>query len=186
MNLIYTKEFFKGLTTTIALQGEYKQGQGSSFVMGSSDLEGDGFFGRHLLYVPTGSDDPNVVFGDDFDQEAFFAWAAKNGLGSGYVERNETNARWSNLFNLNITQEVPTFFDGTKGEVFVRIYNFGNLLNDEWGGQYDAQFFSQQVVESDVNDQGQFVFNEFTARDVNDELEVESLWEAYIGLNIRF
>lgn len=186
LNLIYEKEFIEGLKTTIALQGERKQGQGQSYVMGSSDLEGDGFFGRHLLYVPTGPNDPNVVFGPDFDQDAFFAWVGKNGLNSGYTSRNGTNARWSTLFNLSLKQEVPTFVKGTKGEVFLNIYNLGNLLNDEWGNQYDAQFFSVEVVDSSVNDQGQFVFNDFDERSITDEQEVESLWEAYIGFNLRF
>ena len=55
-------EFFGDYETRITLFGYSKQGQGQSYIMARNNLEGDGYYGRHLLYVPTGPDDPNVVF----------------------------------------------------------------------------------------------------------------------------
>ena len=182
----YAKEFFTDLTTRITLAGYAKEGQGQSFVMGSGDLEGDGFFGRHLLYVPTGIDDPLVVFGPDFDTDAFFAWADRKDLSAGYVRRNEKHAAWSTRWDLRVDQELPTFIDGTSAKAYVKIYNLGNLLNDEWGHVNDAEFFSVQAVDSSLDDQGRYVYEEFEGGSLNDLREERSLWEVRLGVEFNF
>ncbi len=58
----YERAFFGDNITRFTLFGFANEGQPQSYVMNGGDLEGDGFFGRHLLYVPTGPSDPNVVF----------------------------------------------------------------------------------------------------------------------------
>ena len=60
------------------------------------------------------------------------------------------------------------------------------MLSDDWGGQYDAAFVSEQVVESSVNDAGQFVFEQFNTPETTDLLEDISVWSARIGLEVRF
>jgi len=80
LRLNYARAFFGDNLTEVTLYGFVNKGQPQSYAMNSGDLEGDGFFGRHLLYIPAGPTDPNVVFGPDFDQEAFFAWVADKGL----------------------------------------------------------------------------------------------------------
>ncbi len=183
----YATELFADLTTRVTLMAYSTEGQPQSYVMGSGDLEGDGFFGRHLLYVPTGADDPNVVFEDGFDTAGFLSWANSKDLGSGYVQRNETHAPWTTRMDLRIDQELPTFFDGTKGKIYFKMYNLGNFLNDEWGHVNDAQFFSVQMVNSSVNDSGQYVFEEFNdSRSITDLKENASLWTARIGLEFEF
>ncbi|MDX1569012.1 MAG: carboxypeptidase regulatory-like domain-containing protein [Xanthomonadales bacterium] len=182
----YAHEFFSGYETRFSLFGYHAEGQPQSYVMGSNDLEGDGFFGRHLLYVPTGPEDDNVVFEEGFDQTAFFDWVARNGLAPGFVERNGRHADWSTRFDFRIDQEIPTFIDDTRGRLFMKIYNLGNLLNDDWGLVTDAQFFSVQVVNSGVNDLGQFVYERFRDRSINDVLENRSLWDVLIGVEIDF
>ena len=186
MRLSYTKNFFEGLETRINLSGFRQAGQGQSYVMGSGDLEGDGFNGRHLLYVPTGIDDPNVVFGSEFETDAFFSWVESQDLGTGFTKRNGTSSRWSTRFDLRIDQEIPTFVKGTTGLVFLKINNIGNLLNDKWGLQSDAAFFSQQVVDASIDDQGRYVYESFNNVDVNNTLESASVWDARIGFEINF
>jgi len=75
LRLFYTHTFFGDSPTSISLYGWAHEGQPQSYVMNgynsvtrSGTLEGDGFFGRHLLYVPTGPTDPNVIFDPGFDQ----------------------------------------------------------------------------------------------------------------------
>jgi hypothetical protein len=179
------RELFAGYETRITVYAFAKEGQPQSFAMSSQDLEGDGFFGRHLLYVPTGTSDPNVVFADSFPVDEFFAWVREQGFGPGFVERNETNARWSNRIDLGVHQDFPIGF-GLEGRVFAKVYNFGNFLNDDWGKVYDAPFFTPQVVDSSVNDEGQYVFEDFTERSVTDLLENATLWQARFGAEIRF
>lgn len=182
----YGREFFAGYESRVTAYYMVKQGQPQSYVMGSDDLEGDGFFGRHLLYVPEGADDPNVVFADGFDQEAFFAWAEQHDLGSGFASRNGQHASWSRRLDVRFDQQIPGFFDGVKGNVYVKVYNFLNLLNDEWGHQYDAEFFSVQVVDSSVDDAGRYVYEEFYGGSITDLLEQSSLWEARLGVEFSF
>jgi hypothetical protein len=183
----YARELIPGLTSRFTLYGYAAEGQAQSYVMGSQDLEGDGFYGRHLLYVPTGESDPNVVFADGFDTAAFFAFVDQQGLGSGYVARNGSNADWSYRLDFRFDQELPTFNDQFRGKFFLKIFNLGNLLNDDWGEANDAQFFSVQMVNSSVNEAGQYVFERFNnGRTVNDLYEQRSLWEVRMGLEFSF
>jgi hypothetical protein len=183
----YGREFFGDYTTRFSLFGYTKEGQPQSYVMGGGgQLEGDGFFGRHLLYVPTSVNDPNVVFGSDFDTDAFMAWVDKNNLKAGMQKRNGQHAKWSTRFDLRIDQELPTFVGKSRARLYFKVYNLGNLLNDEWGHVNDAEFFSVQAVDLTVNDAGQYVFEEFNGGSVNYLLENRSLWTVRMGLEISF
>ena len=155
-------------------------------MLDTNDLEGDRSR-RHLLYVPTGPNDPNVVYGSGFQLDEFNACVAREGLArGGFVGRNSQAARWTNRIDLRIDQELPTFIDGVSGQAFLKIYNLGNFLNKDWGKVYDASFFSLDVVDAEVDAQGRLVYNNFTDREVNVILENRSLWEARMGVEIRF
>ncbi|MDZ7769197.1 MAG: carboxypeptidase regulatory-like domain-containing protein [Woeseiaceae bacterium] len=183
----YANEFFGDNETRITMRAFASEGQPQSYVMGSSDLEGGGFFGRHLLYVPTGPTDPNVVFDPGFDTTEFFNWVNREGLGAGLQERNAQHAGWSNRIDLRMDQEFPAFVGDAKGRVFLKVYNLGNMLNDDWGKQVDAQFFSVQVVNSSVDPvTGQYIFESFSDRSVEDLLESRTLWEVRLGVEIDF
>ena len=183
--LSYGKEFLNGYESRITAMFYRKQGQGQSHVMGSADQEGNGRFGRHLLYVP-GPNDGNVVVGPNFDVGAFRSFIEREGYGQGFVDRNENNGAWSSRIDLRIDQEIPTFLGASNGRVYLKIYNLMNMLDDSKGIQYDAQFFSQQVVDSNINDAGQYVFNTFTDRSLTDLLENRSLWEMRLGIQFEF
>jgi hypothetical protein len=181
------KEFFDGYETRFTVFGYVQEGQPQSFAMGSQDLEGDGFFGRHLLYVPDGVDDSNVVFADTFPVQQFFDWVDRQGLGRGdFVARNSNHAKWSNRLDFGVHQDFAVGFERVSGRIYMRMYNLLNFINDDWGKVYDAYFFTPQVVESSVNANGQYVFEEFDERDVTDLLETRSLWQARFGLEFRF
>lgn len=183
----YANEYFGDYTTRFTMFGFASEGQPQSYVMGSSDLEGDGFFGRHLLYVPTDASDPNVVFDPGFDVDGFFNWVDREGLGSGLQERNAHHGKWSTRFDIRVDQEFPAFVGDARGRVFLKVYNIGNLLNDDWGRVNDAKFFSVQVVNSSVDSAtGQYIFESFTERTIDEVLENRSLYEIRLGLEIDF
>lgn len=185
LRLNYARAFFGDNLTEVTLYGFVNKGQPQSYAMNSSDLEGDGFFGRHLLYIPAGPADPNVVFGPDFDQAAFFAWVAEKGLAPGFTERNDFNTGWSTRFDLRVSQDI-SLPAGFRGQAYLKIYNLGNLLNDDWGEIVDAQFFTPEIVDASVDAQGRFVYESFSDRSIERTYINRSLWEARIGVDIKF
>jgi hypothetical protein len=208
LNLFYAHTFFGNNETRISLQGFSAEGQPQSYVMNGGDLEGDGFFGRHLLYVPTGAADPNVCFQpavlagavnpctgqvvdindsdiSAFDQAAFNAFVAANGLAPGFTKRNDYNTGWSTIWNLSIRQDI-SLGDRLRSTLYLKVKNLGNLLNDDWGRLTDAQFFSPEVIDADVNAAGQFVFTDFNDRSISRTYIGPSLWEVRMGIDINF
>ncbi len=181
----YRTTLFGDAETRITIRGYINEGQPQSYAMNSSDLEGDGFFGRHLLYVPTGPSDPNVVFDPGFDQAAFFQWVSDNGLGPGFQDRNAQHADYSSRFDLRVSQEIPLPGD-FLGRLYFKVFNFGNMLNDDWGKITDATFFTPQVVDASVDGQGRFVFESFRDRSIETTIVNRSLWEARMGIDIKF
>jgi hypothetical protein len=186
----YGHNFFGDYETRISLFGYSKQGQPQSYVMRQNNLEGDGYYGRHLLYVPTGPSDPLVVFDEDFDTDAFFTWVGRKNLKPGMQERNERHAKWSTRFDLYFSQELPTFIGDTRAKFYVKVYNLGNLINDSWGIVNDAPFFSVAAVGAEVIDEGpdygKYQFNDFYGGNVTRVLENRSLWDVRLGLEFSF
>jgi hypothetical protein len=76
--------------------------------------------------------------------------------------------------DLRITQEFPGFADGHRGSAFIVIDNLTNLLNDDWGVMYKANF-PYGVTLSDL-------------ANGNAEARIgdASLWEIRVGLDYRF
>jgi outer membrane receptor for ferrienterochelin and colicin len=189
LRLDYERAFFGDNLTRFTVFGFFNEGQPQSYAMNSGDLEGDGFFGRHLLYVPDGPSDPNVVYSTDWTAEhqaGFDAFVAANGLGPGFQTRNAHNTGWSSRFDLRISQEVSLPGDFI-GRLYFKVYNFGNMLNDDWGEIVDAQFFTPEVIDADVDPvTGQFIFNEFDDRSIERTYINRSLWEARFGIDVKF
>lgn len=185
----YNVDFVDGYTTTFSLLGSHNKGRPYSYTF-EDRLAGDYATGRQLLYVPTGADDPNVVFADGFDTNAFFAFVNESGLSkySGRIaERNAFASDWWTKVDLRITQELPGFMEGHKAKAFFVIDNLTNLLNDDWGVLYEATFpQSASVVDASVNDQGQYVFESFTNRDPQGRVTTPSLWRMTMGIEYKF
>ena len=187
LRMSWAHAFFGDNETRVSLFGYSKEGQPQSYIMARNNLEGDGYYGRHLLYVPTDANDPNVVFDwDEGDTEAFFAWADKEGLKRGAIsKRNGQHAKWSTRFDLRINQEIP-FVKESKARLYLKIYNRCNLLNDEWGHVNDAEFFTVGAVRAYANDDGQYVFTQFDGGSISYIRENRSLWDIRLGLEINF
>ncbi|MCW8926547.1 MAG: TonB-dependent receptor [Xanthomonadales bacterium] len=182
----YSHNFFGDYESRIALYGYSKQGQPQSFIMGRNNFEGNGYYGRHLLYVPTGESDPNVVFGSGFDTDAFFAWIERNGLKPGIQERNADHAKWSTRFDLYLSQEIPTFIGDTRARFYVKVYNLGNLINDSWGVVNDAEFFTVPAVRAHADDEGNIVYDRFDGGSLSYVRENRSLWDVRLGIEFNF
>ncbi len=178
--------------TRFDLFGSANEGRPYSYTFsdGDGDVFGDFSNGRHLLYVPTGADDPNVMYGPNFDQSAFFAFLDESGL-SGYAgeiaPRNDWNSGWWTTFDLRIEQEFPGFHPEHRFAGYITIRNFCNLLNDSWCTLEEVSFPRfQGVVELDGIDNGQYVYSEFTRPSGESRVADPSVYEIRIGLRYDF
>lgn len=182
----YEHNFFGDLMTRMSVYGVYKNGQGTSLTMSSDGLEDNDRGRRQLLYIPNAGMDSAVVYADGFDREGFDELIASRSLARGqFVSRNSENARSSARVDLRIDQDLP-MIAGVKPKIFLKVNNVLNLINNDWGAQVDAPFVSEQVVESSVNDAGQFVFENFRGATLTDTIDEFSVWQARVGIEFKF
>ena len=178
---------------------------------------------RSLLYMPAGTSDslvvyqPAVLAGDidpitgevptdsngvpisiaAFDQSAFFAYAAANGIPECgcILPRNGFNSDWWNKFDLKISQDLPGFGSEHRVQAYFIVENFGNLLSDDWGVLYEqrfpraadivqASFLDTAGTPDDFSDD-QYLFEEFFELNQSRATST-SLWSARVGVTYRF
>jgi len=193
MTLGYTHEFVDGYATRFNLYGEAYKGLPYSYVYNSSDNAfGDtnnyGFGSRQLLYVPL-ENDPNVVYDMSADEiNEFNEFIASEGLKRGEITgRNSQNADWLVKFNFKVTQELPGFMDGHKGEAFFVIDNLTNLLNDDWGVLKKGSFVGNRVISTSIDEDGRYVYSGFNSNNVGTTTESSaSVWEMRVGVRYTF
>ncbi|MDO6746976.1 TonB-dependent receptor [Gilvimarinus sp. 1_MG-2023] len=191
----YEHAFFGDYNTRITLFGSANEGRPYSYTFNrpyntdDADYYGDASgSSRHLLYIPTGTDDPNVVYGEDFDVDAFYSWVDSEGLTRGDImDRNETYSDWWIKFDLKIEQELPGIMEGHKSSLYMVVENLGNLMNDDWGVQYEASFpRSQAAVNMSADEQGRYVYEEFIDPAGTTRVGDASLWQMRIGFRYDF
>jgi len=203
LRLGYEKDFFGDNTTRFSLFGQSNEGRPYSFTFDDQEMfiAQDFFFGsddRSLLYMPSGPSDPNVVFDPGFDQDAFFAYAAANGLtgyGGQIVPRNSANSDWWTKFDLRVSQELPGFGEEHHANIYFTIENLSNLLNDDWGVLYERDFpRTAPIVEASYLDTAgtpddysddQYSFDTFIPQDQS-RSATASLWTLRVGFNYNF
>lgn len=190
LRALYQKDFVDGYTTTFSLFGSRNKGRPFSYAFVGSPF-GDYARGRQLLYVPTGADDSNVVFGPDFNTDAFFDFIEESGLdkfAGGIAPRNEFEGKWWTKVDFKISQEIPGFTDGHKAKAFFVIENLGNMLNDDWGVFYQPGFPQiSDIVDAELTADGsQFQFNEFFQPGGQSRVTSASLWEVRLGVEYKF
>lgn len=190
----YENEFFGNNRTRFSLVGSRNEGRPFSYTFFEQGMFFVGpFFNpdddRSLLYMPSGPNDPNVVFDPAFDQAGFFEFAESVGLtkyGGGIVPRNSNRSDWWTKVDVRVSQEIPGFSDNQKGTVYFVIENIGNLLNDDWGVLYERSFpRTAPIVDASLNASNQYVFNEFISQGQSRSASA-STWKIRFGLNYNF
>lgn len=194
----WAHDFWEDNTTRLSLFGSVNQGRPYSFTFvdgggafnGDFTEFGDGVDGGSLLYIPTGVDDANVVFGDDFNTSAFFDYLAANDLtqyAGGIAPRNSNHSDWWAKVDLKLEQEIPVAPGGVKVSAFMVIENFTNMLNDSWGVLRQASFPRMfQIVDARIDRENNvYEFNEFFERSQGRATSA-SLWEMRFGVKVNF
>ncbi|WP_105189078.1 TonB-dependent receptor [Pseudoalteromonas sp. T1lg48] len=189
----YTHDFFDGYSTRFSLLGQASEGLPYSYVYDTADSQfGDfnnyGYGSRQLLYVPL-ENDPNVVYAMDKNElAAFNQFIEDENLKRGSITgRNSENAEWFVKFDLKVSQELPGFMEGHKGEAFFVIDNLTNLLNDDWGTYKKGSFGGNRMVDMEIDENGRYVYTGFNEGKQNTGVERDaSLWEMRIGVRYTF
>ncbi len=207
MNLSWEHDWFEDFTTRVSLFGEQYQTRPYSYVFSfggitaadvANDAWGDNNESLHLLYIPTGPTDTNVLYCGDpgtaalcggavFDKATFFNWVDGVGLNRGeQTSRNAFDGGWNNKFDLKIEQEFPTGFG--KGTAFLVIENIGNLLNDEWGVLYESPFPQRtSVVEADRQiSTNKLIYRRLARPNIDDAVDGVSFWTVKVGATWGF
>jgi hypothetical protein len=197
----YTRQFnfFKidNTRTTLSLVYEGRTGRTYSWVF-KGDANGDGVADNDLFYMPTGPSDPKVGWVNAAERDAFFAFAAANGLtryAGQVMPRNNDNSPWTDSFDVTVTQQIP-IFRRARAEIYFQMVNIANLLNDSWGLLEEVEFAYKRTVAGAVYDpagnggQGQYnyLFNGNTLAGVPlvaNETQA-SRWQAKLGMRIKF
>ena len=128
------------------------------------DPNGDGIF-QDPAYIPL-VNDPNVSYGSATQAEidAFNAFIDSDPYLSSHrgqiAGRNEGRLPWINQVDLGIQQELPGFFKDHKSIIRLDIYNFLNMLDNDWGvteeiGGFDSRFLSRLGA---VNEDGTYEY----------------------------
>ncbi|KAA1153769.1 TonB-dependent receptor [Pseudoalteromonas sp. FUC4] len=193
LTLGYQHEFVDGYATRFNLFGEAYKGLPYSYTYNSSDrafgdLNNYGYGSRQLLYVPL-ENDPNVVYDMSADEiNEFNDFIASEGLERGEITgRNSQNADWFVKFNFKLTQELPGFMEGHKGEAFFVIDNLTNLLNDDWGVLKKGAFVGNKVIKTSIDDQDRYVYSDFNSSNVGTTTESSaSVWQMRVGVRYTF
>lgn len=190
LNLGYSQEFFEGYATRINLFAQRQSGRPYSINFDNDPGFGDERFfeDRNLLYIPL-ENDPSVVYGEGFDLAAFNQFISDYDLEQfrgRILPRNTQSSDWWSRVDLRISQEIPGFMEGHKGEIFFAIRNLGNLLNDDWGTLQQVNFeFNEPVVDATIEN-GQYIYTNFDGpRGQAIDTEASS-WSARVGINYRF
>lgn len=203
----WEKEFIDGFPTKATLFGYRRSGQPYSYTFSENNNcvfdVGGGRCAResrvddagHLLYVPSGPNDPLFAptsFGGDMvQQQAFFDYINGSELAQyagGIAERNGDNSRWSTIVNLRLQQELPGVMDGHRTLLFMDVENLGNLINEDWGRiertryEYERDVVSAQIVN------GQYEYFNLNSDSSIKNLEdlQQSLWQIQLGVKYEF
>ncbi|WP_375403949.1 carboxypeptidase regulatory-like domain-containing protein [uncultured Sphingomonas sp.] len=149
------RAFFGDARTIIQLFGETRSGRRFSYTMRDNVTTRSSVFGTvlnqqsHLLYVPTGIDDPRVSYDTTQTQTDLNALIENTGLGKyrgRIAAKNIARSRAFTRIDLHVEQEVPTGL-GSRVSLFADIENLPNLLNKDWGGLRQLNFpYAASVV----------------------------------------
>jgi len=188
LRMAYEAYWWGDNRTKITMFGAMNQGRPYSYVFSRTDGDvfGDRVDFRHLLYVPDGPNDPNVVYDAGFDQDAFWAFVDKEGLKPGIQKRNDQLSNWWGHLDLKFEQEIPGFFGKDKFTAYVVISNFCNLLNDNWCVLKEASFPRTDDVVIMSIENGKYVYEDFVQPGGQSRSTNASLWEMRVGLKYVF
>jgi hypothetical protein len=209
-SLNYKKEYAKYFATSIGLFYEVAPSGRFSYVY-SGDMNGDNSNGNNdLIYVPRGQNEiilQDITFTDGSptytaaqqwaDLDAYISQddylSSRRGQ---YAERNGAQRPWFGQLDFRLLQDFYVDVNGKRNtlQLSVDIFNFGNLLNTNWG-VFQTPNRPALLTFRGYNAAGQPQFNypylnnttkETLTKTYRDDLGLASRWQMQIGVRYIF
>jgi hypothetical protein len=165
-------DFFGDYKTSVTAFYNGRDGLPYTWII-NGDANGDGIF-QDPAYIPM-LNDPKVSYVIGTGNNAPAASAEQIAAFHAFIddskylaahrgqiaERNEDNMPWVNQVDLSVQQEVPGFLSEHRGILRLDIYNFLNMLSDNWGvtenvGGFDTRYMAGL---NRINADGTYVYN---------------------------
>lgn len=202
LRLSWRKAFWGENETAVNLFVERRSGRPYSYTFATSSTAfsvfgdraqqvggGGGDISRQLFYVPLNQSDVQI---DAATWAALDAYIVANGLDKyrGQIApRNSFRSPWVTTADLQLRQEIPSFFEGHKAVVTLDILNFANLLNDDWGRFEQVAFpATVPVIQvTGVNAAGRYIYTG-PVRDkvLSVQPRAQSVWRMQLGFRYQF
>jgi hypothetical protein len=180
-SLTWQHRFFGDYVTSVSAFYDGHSGQPYSWTFGN-DANGDGY-STDLVFIPKQG---QVSFQDATDAQIqqFFAYIQSDDYLKKHqgeiAQRNKTASAWVNQLDLSFRQEIPGIFAGNKGEVRLDIYNFLNLVNNDWGQQSYVPFYYTRTLADyeGVDADGKYIYSLPTDQDGNYQPDQKIVYDA--------
>jgi hypothetical protein len=149
--------FSKNLRTSLSFFYAGRSGTPFTYVT-NGDLNSDGRFGNDLVYIPRNASE--IKFVDQLSNSTTVRYTAAqqaaafqqfissnkvlNNRRGMYTERNGNKSPWENVIDMRLAQDFIVNTGGSKHtlQVTFDVFNFTNMINNNWGRQY---FVSNQA-----------------------------------------
>ena len=199
VNAGFRREFIRNSETRIDIFGEWRNGRPYSYTFDTGAGSGRdpvfGVFGndfRHLLYVPTGTNDP-LVTGDAATLAALDGFINRTGLrnyrGQIAGKNIARSPDWTKI-DMRVQQTIPMFGLG-RLRLFADMENVLNFIDSDWGALRQVPFFyaapivDVSCVAQGTNNCAQYRYSNFREPTANTFTNV-SLCALRVGARIEF
>jgi hypothetical protein len=160
LSAIYNRPWGRGFLTSLSVLYTGRSGDPFTYVYGGTsgrgDLNADGLQGNDAIYVPTDATDPTQIrfqavtisgvtytpaeqaaaFNEFIDSSSCLSKARGE-----ILERNACRNGWVNFVDVSLRQSIPTL-RRQAFSVQLDVFNFLNLLNEDWGQVRNASGLS--------------------------------------------
>jgi len=198
IGLDYTTQIFGTNDTRFSVLANRKSGRRYSLVYETGDPEDsitDGNWGAFdLIYVPTGVNDPNVVFASDAVASSvmnFLSSGCAAGFSGQIMTRNACKGDYATRIDLRITQDIQVN-DDQKIVIYFDIQNLMNFLEEDKGWQTEIDTNSVSRAVSVDLDQTT-ALGQLYITGINDDAGLiystdygQSQWQMNLGISYKF
>ncbi|HMI00953.1 MAG TPA: TonB-dependent receptor [Pedobacter sp.] len=169
----------------------------------NGDLNGDGAFSNDLLYVPRTIADiklVNLTVGTGASAVTYTPaqqWEALNNFISNdpylkdkrgqYTTRNGGRLPWEHQVDVRLMQDIGGMIGTSKNRLQLSfdIFNFTNLLNKEWGRQFNFSNQAYTLVSYSSSGGGGYTFSPATTQNPYTE-SFSARWQGQVGVRYLF